>query len=99
MMEASFRPRLQRGPRQRRPSGQPPPLPHHLQGSGAGWLIASIVLTAGSIVVFTHGLRGPAVEAVDSALPHQAMLILGYVRRGALQQALSRRSGGRLHLT
>jgi membrane-associated phospholipid phosphatase/tRNA A-37 threonylcarbamoyl transferase component Bud32 len=59
-MEASSRPQLERGSR-RRPSGQPPPLPHHLHGSGAGWLIAVIVLTAGSMVIFRHGLRGPAV--------------------------------------
>ena len=55
------RPRLQRGPRRRRPSGSPPPLPHHLHRSGAWWLIAAIVLTAGSVVIFAHGLRGPAV--------------------------------------
>src|SRR6516164_5318374 len=61
-MEASFRSRAQPGSRRRRPSGQPPPLPHHLQGSGVGWLIAAIVLTAASIVIFAHGLRGPAVE-------------------------------------
>ena len=61
-MEASFRPQLLRGSRQRRPSGQPPPLPHHLHRSGAGWLIAAIVLTAASIVIFANGLRGPAVE-------------------------------------
>jgi membrane-associated phospholipid phosphatase/tRNA A-37 threonylcarbamoyl transferase component Bud32 len=69
-MEASFRPELQRGSRRRRPSGQPPPLPHHLHSSGAGWLIAAIVLTAASIVIFAHGLRGPAVEitAADDAM-------------------------------
>src|SRR6516165_4596033 len=55
------RPRLRRGSRRRRPSGQPPPLPHHLRSSGAGWLIAAIVLTAGSVVIFARGLRGPAV--------------------------------------
>ena len=59
-MEASSRPQLERGSR-RRPSGQPPPLPHQLHGSGAGWLIAAIALTAASIVIFARGLRGPAV--------------------------------------
>jgi len=39
------------------------------------------------------------LAAVDSGLPHQAMLILGYIPRGALQQALKQRSGGRLHLS
>jgi hypothetical protein len=35
-----------------------------VHGSGAGWLIAAIVLTAGSIVIFARGLRGPAVGAM-----------------------------------
>jgi tRNA A-37 threonylcarbamoyl transferase component Bud32 len=39
------------------------------------------------------------LATIDSALPDQAMLILGYVRRDALQQALQQRSAGRLHLT
>jgi tRNA A-37 threonylcarbamoyl transferase component Bud32/membrane-associated phospholipid phosphatase len=47
--------------RRRRPSGEAPPLPHHLQTSGVGWLVASVVLVALSIVVFAGGLRGVAV--------------------------------------
>ena len=47
--------------RRRRPSGEAPPLPHHLQTSGVGWLVASVVLVALSIVVFAGGLRGLAV--------------------------------------
>src|SRR5512132_999449 len=47
--------------RRRRPSGEAPPLPHHLQTSGVGWLIALVVLVALSIVVFDSGLQGPAV--------------------------------------
>jgi len=62
MVAEPFRPQLQRSSRRRRPTGQPPPLPHHLRSSGAGWLIAAIVLTAGSVVIFARGLRGPAVE-------------------------------------
>ena len=45
----------------RRPSGEPPPLPHHLQTSGVGWLVAAVVLVAAPILVFARGLRGPAV--------------------------------------
>ena len=45
----------------RRPSGEPPPLPHHLQTSGVGWLLAAVVLVALAIVVFGRGMRGPAV--------------------------------------
>jgi tRNA A-37 threonylcarbamoyl transferase component Bud32 len=45
----------------RRPSGEPPPLPHHLQTSGVGWLLAAVVLIALAIVAFGRGMRGPAV--------------------------------------
>jgi membrane-associated phospholipid phosphatase len=48
-------------PARRRPTGEPPPLPYHLQTSGVGWLVATVVLVALSVVVFTRGLRGPAV--------------------------------------
>jgi len=51
---------LQSG-RRRRPSGEAPPLPHHLQTSGVGWLVASVLLVVLSIVVFDGGLRGLAV--------------------------------------
>jgi tRNA A-37 threonylcarbamoyl transferase component Bud32/membrane-associated phospholipid phosphatase len=47
--------------RHRRPSGEAPPLPHHLHTSGVGWLVALVVLVVLSIVVFDGGLRGPAV--------------------------------------
>jgi tRNA A-37 threonylcarbamoyl transferase component Bud32 len=45
----------------RRPSGEPPPLPHQLQTSGVGWLLAAVVLVALAMVVFGPGMRGPAV--------------------------------------
>jgi tRNA A-37 threonylcarbamoyl transferase component Bud32 len=48
-------------PRRRRPTGEPPPLPHHLQTSGLGWLVIALVLVALSIGVFARGLRGVAV--------------------------------------
>jgi hypothetical protein len=51
-----------RSGRRRRPSGEPPPLPHHLQTSGVGWLVAAVVLMVLAIVVFARGLRGVAVE-------------------------------------
>src|SRR6266581_4963956 len=53
--------KIRRSPRRRRPSGQPPPLPRHLQISGVGWLAAAVVLLVVSVVVFAGGLRGPAV--------------------------------------
>jgi hypothetical protein len=48
-------------PCRRRPSGQPPPLPHHLQTTGVGWLTAAVVLVTLSLLVFAGELRGPAV--------------------------------------
>ncbi|MGY1742906.1 MULTISPECIES: phosphatase PAP2 family protein [unclassified Blastococcus] len=46
----------------RRPSGEPPALPHHLQTSGVGWLVAAVVLVALTVLVFARGLRGIAVD-------------------------------------
>jgi membrane-associated phospholipid phosphatase len=45
-------------------------LPHHLQTTGVGWLIAAVVLVAFSLLVFADGLHGPAVAvtAVDDAV-------------------------------
>ena len=50
------------GSRRRRPTGEPPPLPHHLQTSGVRWLVATLVLVALAIVVFARGLHGLAVD-------------------------------------
>src|SRR6266540_4223299 len=75
-----------RAPRRRRPTGEPPPLPYHLQTSGVGWLIAAGVLVVLSIVVFpvtyqrgrsahldVTGARGMAIRR---ALEHQLGLIV-----------------------
>ena len=51
----------------------------------------------GCVTITLHS--DTTLAATDSGLPRQVMLILGYIPRGALQQALQRRSGGRLHLT
>ena len=57
-------------PWRRRPSGQPPPLPHHLQTTGVGWLIAAVVSVVLSLLVFAGGLGGAAVgvTVVDDAV-------------------------------
>ena len=59
-----------RSSRRRRPSGRPPPLPHPLQTTGVGWLTATVVLVALSVLVFAGELRGPAVAVtvVDDAV-------------------------------
>jgi tRNA A-37 threonylcarbamoyl transferase component Bud32/membrane-associated phospholipid phosphatase len=55
--------------RRRRPTGEPPPLPHHLQTSGIRWLVATLVLLALAVAVFARGMRGIAVDVtvVDAA--------------------------------
>src|SRR4029453_9781556 len=57
-------------PRRRRPTGEAPPLPYHLQTSGVRWLLAGIVLVGLSMLVFARGLHGVAVEVtvVDDAV-------------------------------
>jgi tRNA A-37 threonylcarbamoyl transferase component Bud32 len=61
---------VRRSRRRRRPTGEPPPLPYHLQTSGVGWLIAALVLVTLTIVVFARGLRGVAmaVTVADDAV-------------------------------
>jgi membrane-associated phospholipid phosphatase len=75
---------IRRSPRRRRPSGQPPPLPHHLQVTGVGWLIAAVVLTTLSLLVFAGGLRGLAVEVTvleDAVVGWLALLVLRRLRQ------------------
>jgi tRNA A-37 threonylcarbamoyl transferase component Bud32/membrane-associated phospholipid phosphatase len=57
-------------PRRRRPTGEAPPLPYHLQTSGVRWLVVGGVLMALTIVVFAGGMRGLAVNVtvVDDAV-------------------------------
>ncbi len=55
-------PETVRRARRRRPTGEAPPLPYHLQTSGVGWLIAAVALVALTVVVFARGLRGLAVD-------------------------------------
>jgi membrane-associated phospholipid phosphatase len=58
---ANLTPRKAVRSRRRRPTGAPPPLPHHLRTSGVGWLVAAVVLVGLALAVFAPGLRGPAV--------------------------------------
>ena len=59
-----------RSRRRRRPTGEPPPLPHHLQTSGVGWLVVAVALVTLSLLVFARGIRGVAVPvtAADDAV-------------------------------
>jgi tRNA A-37 threonylcarbamoyl transferase component Bud32/membrane-associated phospholipid phosphatase len=50
-----------RARRRRRPTGEPPPLPHHLQTSGVRWLVAMVVLLVLAVAAFSRGLQGIAI--------------------------------------
>jgi hypothetical protein len=54
--------------RRRRPTGEPPPLPRHLESTGVGWLVAAVVLVAVSLLVFADGRYGQwiSLTAVES---------------------------------
>jgi membrane-associated phospholipid phosphatase/tRNA A-37 threonylcarbamoyl transferase component Bud32 len=61
-------PGTRRSRRRRRPTGEPPPLPRHLESTGVGWLVAAVGLVALSLVVFTAGRygRGMSITTVDT---------------------------------
>ena len=48
----------------RRPSGAPPPLPHHLRTSGVGWLVGAIVAIAYTALIYRDGVEGVAIDAI-----------------------------------
>jgi membrane-associated phospholipid phosphatase/tRNA A-37 threonylcarbamoyl transferase component Bud32 len=56
--------------RRRRPSGEAPPLPRHLETTGVGWLLAAVGLIAVSVVIFTASRSSAAVvvTAADGAV-------------------------------
>jgi membrane-associated phospholipid phosphatase/tRNA A-37 threonylcarbamoyl transferase component Bud32 len=59
-----------RAGRRRRPTGEPPPLPHHLHSTGVGWLVAAVGLVVLSLVLFTAGRygRGVSITLLDTWL-------------------------------
>ncbi|RBY78141.1 hypothetical protein DQ238_13140 [Geodermatophilus sp. TF02-6] len=60
-------PAIQRVRRRRRPSGEPPPLPRHLNASGKWWLgLSAGVVVAWTVALVTGGV--PAVDLVDTRL-------------------------------
>jgi membrane-associated phospholipid phosphatase/tRNA A-37 threonylcarbamoyl transferase component Bud32 len=63
-------PGTRRGRRRRRPTGEPPPLPRHLESTGVGWMVAALGLVALTLLVFTVGRygRGIAFAMVDDWL-------------------------------
>jgi tRNA A-37 threonylcarbamoyl transferase component Bud32/membrane-associated phospholipid phosphatase len=61
-------PGSRRGRRRRRPTGEPPPLPRHLESTGFGWMVAAVGLITLTLLVFTAGRygRGMTFTVVDN---------------------------------
>jgi hypothetical protein len=59
--------RIARGPRRRRPSGEPPPLPRKLDASGRVWIALAVTLTAIVIIVLLHEAFGSILDRWNSA--------------------------------
>jgi len=55
-------PGTRRGRRRRRPTGEPPPLPHHLESTGVGWMVAAVGLIALTLLVFTATRYGQGIS-------------------------------------
>jgi tRNA A-37 threonylcarbamoyl transferase component Bud32/membrane-associated phospholipid phosphatase len=57
-------------PLQRRPSGRPPPLPHHIARSGFIWLGIAVVALGAAVAIFAGGLARWAIEVtvIDDAV-------------------------------
>src|SRR5512132_2095714 len=63
-------PGTRRGRRRRRPTGEPPPLPRHLESTGVGWMVAAVGLVTLTLLVFTAGRygRGVSFAVVDNGV-------------------------------
>jgi membrane-associated phospholipid phosphatase/tRNA A-37 threonylcarbamoyl transferase component Bud32 len=61
-------PGSRRSRRRRRPTGEPPPLPRHLENTGVGWMAAAVGLITLSLLVFTAGRygRGMSTTVADN---------------------------------
>ncbi len=57
-------PGTRRGRRRRRPTGEPPPLPRHLESTGVGWMVAALGLVVLALLVLTAGRYGRGVAFV-----------------------------------
>ena len=57
-------PGTRRGRRRRRPTGEPPPLPRHLESTGVGGMVAALGLVVLALLVLTAGRYGRGVAFV-----------------------------------
>jgi membrane-associated phospholipid phosphatase/tRNA A-37 threonylcarbamoyl transferase component Bud32 len=61
-------PGSRRSRRRRRPTGEPPPLPRHLESTGVGWMVAAVALITLALLVLAAGRygRGISFTAADN---------------------------------
>ncbi|HET7519170.1 MAG TPA: phosphatase PAP2 family protein, partial [Actinomycetes bacterium] len=61
-------PGSRRARRRRRPTGEPPPLPRHLEVTGFGWMIVAVGLITLTLLLFTAGRygRGISLTVIDN---------------------------------
>ncbi|HEX5588415.1 MAG TPA: hypothetical protein VFZ17_13965 [Acidimicrobiia bacterium] len=62
---------LRRTRRRRRPSGAPPPLPRKIGVTGTGWLIASLVLLAWTVLAINNEWASRVTDRTDSWILRQ----------------------------
>ena len=55
-------PGSRRSRRRRRPTGEPPPLPRHLESTGFGWMVAAVGLITLTLLLFTAGRYGRGIS-------------------------------------
>src|SRR5688572_11077318 len=55
-------PGSRRSRRRRRPTGEPPPLPRHLESTGVGWMVAAVGLITLTLLVFAAGRYGRGIS-------------------------------------
>ena len=54
-------PGSRRGRRRRRPTGEPPPLPRHLESTGVLWMVAAVALITLALLLFAAARYGRGV--------------------------------------
>jgi membrane-associated phospholipid phosphatase/tRNA A-37 threonylcarbamoyl transferase component Bud32 len=61
-------PGTRRARRRRRPTGEPPPLPRHLESTGVGWLVAAVGTVVAAVVLLAAGRhsRGVSFTVTDA---------------------------------
>jgi membrane-associated phospholipid phosphatase/tRNA A-37 threonylcarbamoyl transferase component Bud32 len=79
-------PGSRRGRRRRRPTGEPPPLPRHLETTGFGWMVAAVGLVALTLLLFTAGRYGRGISL--SVLDNRVVEALAGLRTPGLTRVM-----------